>query len=99
MRDGELRYVLSAVIGPEGIRDVINRQRVPGDWVVSVFDGKGQRIARSRPPDLIGGPPAPDLQALLEGPANEGAAPMAATEGDKNHTAFPPPRCSGWTLA
>ncbi len=99
MRDGELRYVLSAVIGPEGIRDVINRQRVPGDWVVSVFDGKGQRIARSRPPDLIGGPPAPDLKALLEGPANEGAALMATIEGDMTYTAFTRSVGSGWTVA
>ena len=99
MRDGELRYVLSAIIGPEGIRDVINRQRVPGDWVVSVFDAKAQRIARSRPPDLIGGPPAPGLKKMMDGPANEGAAMTATIEGDLTHTAFTRSVGSGWTVA
>jgi len=61
VRNGELRYVLTAAVKPDGIRDVLNRQRVPSDWVVSVFDGKGQRVARSRPPEALGGQPAPGV--------------------------------------
>ena len=47
-RAGEVRYVLTAAVKPDGILEIVNRQRVPSDWVVSVFDAKGMRIARSR---------------------------------------------------
>jgi len=47
-RAGELRYVLSAVVRPEAILRVVSEQRVPDDWIVSVFDSNGARVARSR---------------------------------------------------
>src|SRR3954463_9580083 len=73
MRDGELRYVLSAVLSPDGIREVLNRQRVPSDWVISVFDAKNQRIARSRQhEEFLGGPPAAGLLAAMQEHVNEG---------------------------
>ena len=45
MRDGTLRYVLSAVVKPDAILAVVDRQRVPPVWTVSVFDA-GQRPGR-----------------------------------------------------
>ena len=33
---------------PEAILRVVSQQRVPGDWIVSVFDGNKVRVARSR---------------------------------------------------
>jgi hypothetical protein len=47
-RDGELRYILTAALKPEGILDVVVRQKVPPDWLVSVFDARPMRVARSR---------------------------------------------------
>jgi hypothetical protein len=50
-RDGELRYVLSAVVRPEAILRVVSEQRVPDDWIVSVFDRNGlahRPLARAR---------------------------------------------------
>ena len=46
VRDGEVRYVLSAVVRPEAILRVVNEQRMPGDWIVSVFDAE-QRPCRA----------------------------------------------------
>ncbi len=37
VRDGELRYVLTAFVKPEAILEVIKRQRVPDDWVISIL--------------------------------------------------------------
>src|SRR5262249_29222901 len=36
LRDGVLRYILSAIVTPEDIRDVLNRQRASGDWLISI---------------------------------------------------------------
>ena len=50
-RDGQLRYVLSAVVRPEAILRVVSEQRVPDDWIVSVFDGEQRPrrpLARAR---------------------------------------------------
>ena len=98
-RDGELRYVLTAAVKPDGIRDVINRQRVPSDWVVSVFDAKGQRVARSRLPASLGGMPSPGLKELMERGENEGATRTATIEGDMTYTAFTRSVDTGWTVA
>ncbi len=67
LRNSEPRYVLSAVVRPDGILDVVKRQRVPPDWVVSVFDGNRARVARSRQhAENLGTPPSPSLNALLD---------------------------------
>jgi signal transduction histidine kinase/CheY-like chemotaxis protein len=97
--DGAVRHVLTAAVKPDGIRDVINRQRVPSDWVVSVFDGKGRRVARSRPPDSLAGPPAPGLKALMDGPGSEGATLTPTLEGEPVYTAFTRSPVTGWTVA
>jgi signal transduction histidine kinase/CheY-like chemotaxis protein len=101
LRDGELRYVLSAVLSPDGIREVVNRQRVPSDWVVSVFDTKNQRIARSRQhEEFLGGQPAAGLLAMMQDPAmHEGWTLTATIEGEKNYTAFTRSSVTGWTVA
>ena len=67
VQDGKLRHVLTAVLQPQAIARVLQRQQVPGDWVITVFDGSGLRIARSRGAErLIGAPAGPDLQQLMQ---------------------------------
>ena len=51
LRDGRVDYVLTAVVRPETILRVVNEQRLPADWIVSVFDGNRVRVARSREHD------------------------------------------------
>src|SRR5688572_9511162 len=48
LRDGNMRYVLTGVLNPDAVLDVVMRQRVADDWIVSVFDAKNSRVARSR---------------------------------------------------
>ena len=96
MRKGELRYVLSAVLTPQGIREVIDRQRVPSDWVVSVFDAEDQRVARTRQhEEFLGGQPVPGLVER----GSEGAALTATLEGQITYTAFTRSPVTGWTVA
>ena len=100
MRKGELRYVLSAVLTPQGIREVIDRQRVPSDWVVSVFDAGDQRVARTRQhEEFLGGQPVPGLKALMVERGSEGAALTATLEGQITYTAFTRSPVTGWTVA
>ncbi|MFL6662197.1 MAG: ATP-binding protein [Rhizobacter sp.] len=100
LRDGSLRFVLTGVVNPEAFLDVISRQRVPDDWIVSVFDAKGSRIARSRAnAKYLGAPPSPSLQRLMARGSDEGVGPSYALEGEPIMTAFSRIKGSGWTVA
>ena len=100
VRDGELRYVLSAIVSPEDILEVIQRQRVPNDWVISVFDANGRRVARSRAHrENLGGKAAPTLQQLMAGGAAEGWGQTFSLEGDRIYTSYSKLKDSGWTVA
>lgn len=98
IRDGHLQYVLSAIVKPEAIRAVITRQRVPGDWVISVFDGNGLRVTRSRAhEENLGGRAAVSLQALMASGADEGVGQTYALEGDRIYSAYSRLKDSGWS--
>jgi len=100
VRGGELRYVLTAVVKPDGIRAVVDRQHLASDWVVSVFDAKGQRVARSRRhEESLGKPGAPSLQELMRSGGNEGTGLTRTLEGEPVYTAYSRSPMSGWSVA
>jgi signal transduction histidine kinase/ActR/RegA family two-component response regulator/HAMP domain-containing protein len=100
LRDGQLRFVLTGVVNPEAILDVIARQHTPNDWVVSVFDSKGARVARSRAHGkYLGSPAAPSLQRLMAAAGDEGVGMTYALEGDPVLTAYAKTKASGWVVA
>ncbi len=100
VRQGQLHFVLTAVIKPQAILDIIERQRVPQDWVVSVFDGKGARVARSRSHEnFLGGRAAPSLARLMASGDHEGFGETEVLEGNKVYTAFSRLHGSDWSVA
>jgi signal transduction histidine kinase len=97
-RAGRLRYILTAAVGPDAFLEIVQRQQVPRDWVVSIFDSKQQRIARSREAQHLGAPPAPSLKALMD-ISPEGVGETRTLEGEpvySAHTRLAEPR---WTIA
>ena len=87
MQDGEVRYVLSAIVRPESILRVVNQQRVPEDWVVAVFDSRNIRVARSREHErYLGTPASPSLLALMNrDDVDESVGPTSTVEGTPVH--------------
>jgi signal transduction histidine kinase/ActR/RegA family two-component response regulator len=99
LRGGDVRYVLTAALKPDSLAAVVNRQRVPSDWVVSVFDAKNIRVARSRQhAEFLNRPPAPTLLELMKR-GEEGTGISYALEGEQVYTAFSRSRATGWTVA
>ncbi|WP_338762521.1 ATP-binding protein [Massilia sp. METH4] len=92
------RHVLTAVIAPDRIVNVIQRQRAPGDWVIAVMDGDGRRVARSRDQDrFLGGMGSPGLQRLMRsGP--EGTGDSTTIENVPVRTAYTKSPRWGWTV-
>ena len=100
MREGRLRYVLTAVVKPDAIFDVVQRQRLPGDWVVSVFDAQYRRVARSRQhEENLGGPPSRSLLELMNRGGDEAAGVTYSMEGERIYTAYTRLTDSGWSVA
>ncbi len=99
LRQGELVYVLTAVIRPASLVPVLARQRIPGDWVSSVFDRKRNIVARTKNIELfLGRPVSPDFVALLEEGRSEGWAMTHTLEGAEVGTAYARSPVSGWGI-
>ncbi|HEX9449923.1 MAG TPA: ATP-binding protein [Burkholderiales bacterium] len=100
VRNGRLHFVLTGVMKPDAILAVVNRQNVPQDWIVSVFDAKGARVARSRSNDkYIGGPASASLQKLFARGGDEGRGTTESLEGEPVYTAYTRSPASGWIVA
>jgi signal transduction histidine kinase/ActR/RegA family two-component response regulator len=100
IRDGRLVYVLTAVLRPEAISRVVQRQRLPDEWVVSVFDSHGTCVARSRGGErFVGGAAASSLQQLMADGQLEGAGITTTLEGDESYSAYTRSPSNGWAVA
>jgi signal transduction histidine kinase len=100
IRDGELRYILTAVLKPDAILDVVIRQKVSPDWLVSVFDARQMRVARSRlHAENLGTPPAPSLKAMMDEPADEAYGLTNSLEGERIYSAYSRSHKTRWTVA
>jgi hypothetical protein len=84
-----LEYVLSALVRPGAIRDVLTRQQVPQDWVISIVDSRSVRIARSRAhEENLGGRLSETVQQVVDGRAAEGFGIAYALEGERIFTPY-----------
>jgi signal transduction histidine kinase/ActR/RegA family two-component response regulator len=97
-REGTVRYVVTALIRPDQVRDLVARQRVPSDWVISIVDAAGLRVARSRAhEENLGGRLSESAQRLLSEGAAEGVGMSRSLEGERILTPYSRLSPSGWT--
>ncbi|HET9763541.1 MAG TPA: cache domain-containing protein, partial [Casimicrobiaceae bacterium] len=100
VRDGRVHYVLTAAVKADSIADIVRRQRLPEAWVVTVVDGKGQRIVRLPGQEkLIGTPASATLTHLMASSQNEGMGITETTEGTRVYTAYARAALPGWSVA
>jgi signal transduction histidine kinase/ActR/RegA family two-component response regulator len=97
LHQGELVYVLSAVIPVEQVLELVRRQKLPATSVVAVFDQSYSRVARSVEHASTG--PSPSLRRLLDTGAAEGTGPTTTLEGVTSQTGFSRLPWSGWVVA
>ena len=72
IRDGNVKYVLSAVVSPATIRDRFLLPGLPEHWIATVIDGAGNIAARSFGPATLSGEPASATARDARARANEG---------------------------
>jgi signal transduction histidine kinase/ActR/RegA family two-component response regulator len=87
-------------VKPEEIRDVVARHGLPGDWVISIFDASGRRVARSRAhEENLGGEASPTVRALMARDSREGFGVAYTLEGERIYTPYSRIEPSGWSAA
>ena len=97
VRRGAVRYVVTALVKPEAIRDVLTRQRVPSDWVISIVDANGLRVARSRAHEAnLGGRLSETAQRVVGAGEAEGFGVSYSLEGERIFTPYSRTASSGW---
>jgi len=97
---GRVRYVLSALVPPQPILGIVLRQKMPPEGVISVFDARGARVARSRAHEqFLMTPPAKSLQDMMDTAVSEAIGTTQTLEGDSIFTAFARSSQSGWSVA
>jgi signal transduction histidine kinase len=87
--------VLKLVLDPKVFASLIEAQRVPAAWSVSLVDGHGRFVAGGR--QQRAGEPVPAGEALAPG-RRSGWAAVVTPEGMPVHQAFSAPSLAGWTV-
>jgi signal transduction histidine kinase/ActR/RegA family two-component response regulator len=97
---GGLRYVVSAVVKPESFLPVLERQQIPPDGLVTIFDAHRNVVARSRAQaQFVGKPVSASFQDLLRRGGREGFGTTHTLEGEPTFAAYSLSEMSGWGVA
>src|SRR4051812_49407799 len=98
LRQGAVKYVLTARLYSTAFSEILRRQSVPPGGVVALLDGEQRIIARTRNEEkYVGGPSAPDFVAhAREGP--EGTWRSRLLEGTQAYAAWSRSPLTGWTV-
>lgn len=98
VRRDKVAYVVSVTIRPDAIRDILIKQNVRRDAVVSVIDGGGTIVARSRShDDFVGKAPSPDFWKTIQAD-DEGWVASRTLDGIDVQTAYMRSNWSGWRM-
>lgn len=102
IRDGRVRYILTAVLKPDAVLSAVNARRLPAGSVMTVLDRKGRRIVRTHLHEqTLGQPASPTLVELLAGNSSqEGIGLTETVDGVEAYTSFVRLHEElGWTVA
>ncbi|EEF22224.1 conserved hypothetical protein, partial [Ricinus communis] len=90
-------YTLTAVIRPDRMLRLIERQQVPGGAITAIRDGTLAVVARSQNPEsAVAMPPSPSLVALVRANGAEGIGNAITSEGQPMTAAYSTSPHYGW---
>lgn len=100
IQDGDLRYVLTAVITPKALATVVeNQQPVEGEWTRAIVDGQGVVVTRTLSPQrFVGQRGTPSFLAQIA-KTSEGVYQDRTLEGVEVYVAFSRIGNTPWTAA
>lgn len=99
IRDGVVKYVISAVISPEAFRARFLLPGLPEEWVATVVDGAGNVVSRtSGPASLVGEPASEGARTARASGDTEGIYSGVLLEGVRTISAFRMLPVGNWSV-
>ena len=99
-QDGKVHYVLTAVVNPESLLDLLELRNIAKQGVISVLDGEHNVVARSlNHSQWVGKSASGHLRDLLKQGLEQGQGVTRTLEGTPVYTVFRHSRYSGWSVA
>jgi signal transduction histidine kinase len=101
IRQGDnIAYVLTAVLRPEAVLEIVKRQVLPEGATAAVLDARRIVVVRTRNQAAwVGKPPSPTLLSMLARDAEGAWAITTTLEGASVYTVYRRSPESGWTAA
>lgn len=99
VRDGEVKYILSAVVKPSTIYDVLKAQNLPADWVAVVIDRNHRVVARTLNPEKTLAELASQSLRDALSRAPSGWFHGTTMEGTEVYTPYRRSESTGWAFA
>lgn len=99
VREGTIIYILTATIEPRVFTEILTRQKVPKEWLGTLFDTKRIIIARTREAKQYVGQPVGPLLAKTNALASEQFLSGITKEGVSAYAAISRSQRSGWFVA
>jgi signal transduction histidine kinase/CheY-like chemotaxis protein len=99
LRAGRVAYVLTMGIRPSRLGELLGQQKLPQDWIVSVFDQGGTIVARSRRGNEFVGKKGTPALLLQIAQTPEGIVETSTLEGIPVVASFSRSKLSGWSVA
>ena len=99
VRDQTIIYILTATIEPRAFTEILARQKVPNEWLGTLFDTKRVIIARTREANKYIGHPVGRLLAKTNLLLSEQFLSGVTQEGVRANAAVSRSQRSGWFVA
>jgi signal transduction histidine kinase/ActR/RegA family two-component response regulator len=99
IREGDrIPYVLTAVVRPEAVLEIVKRHVLPEGATVAVLDGRRTVVARTRnQAQWVGKPPSASFLEMLD--RGENSAVTTTLEGVRVYTVYHRSNETGWSAA
>ena len=99
IRDGTIKYVLSAVIDTQSIKALLSTQQLPPNWIGVALDANRRFVARTVESERSVGQLASESLRAAVDRSSEGWFRGTTVEGWDVYTPFSRSSFSGWTVA
>ncbi|WP_426113478.1 hybrid sensor histidine kinase/response regulator [Massilia sp. PWRC2] len=98
--DGRLQYVVTVALAPDRMLGILRNQKVPSEWLVSVADAHGLRVARTRDQDsTVATRVSDNLGRLMQRGALEATGVTTNADGVEMLTTYSTVPKHGWAVA
>ncbi|HUQ10128.1 MAG TPA: ATP-binding protein [Steroidobacteraceae bacterium] len=99
-QDGRVKYVLTAVVRPESLLELLELRAIAKQGVISILDSEHNVVARSlNHESWVGKSASAQLRSLLEPGTERGRGITKTLEGVPVYTVYRRSRYSGWSVA